>query len=557
LLVGGQPSEGAALISLSISVDDRSNSIIVAGSRNDLDVIQAVISRLEDSEVESRHSTVVRIKNQAAADVATALQTFINNSLTVYSTGGVLSSFQEVQRNIVVVAEPISNTLLVSATPRYFADIMSIIEKIDSMPPQVVIQVLIAEVTLNDNQEFGAEFGLQSPIEFLRGILPGTTVNTTAPNFAVPGFNFNVTNSPVPNSSPVNPPTVGFQGLSNLGVGRVSPTSGVGGFVFSASSDSLSILVRALKAQGRLDVLSRPQVTCLDNQTAAVNIGQDFPIVGNTTITGTGLATTDVLRRNIGVLLRVTPRITPDGKVLMRVFPEVSSVGQLVQLSTNVFSQAFNVQQVETTVVGQDGETVMIGGLIAQRDQKTETKVPYFGDLPYIGAAFRYRTQVRQKTELLVILTPHIVRSQEDMDKVLCEEARRMNWIVSDIKKIHASPDLGASPGNESPTPLILPGNAGMAIDGSFIPGLPPTAPPTSQTPVTPPLPSPSPMPSGPPTNGVVIPPPVTPSGASTTTTGPALMPADLRGTPDVPPTEQTQGKELRQWVIPRGKSSN
>jgi hypothetical protein len=228
----------------------------------------------------------------------------------------------------------------------------------------------------------------------------------------------------------------------------------------------------------------------------------------------------------------------------------------LVQLSTNVFSQAFNVQQVETTVVGQDGETVMIGGLIAQRDQKTETKVPYFGDLPYIGAAFRYRTQVRQKTELMVILTPHIVRSQEDMDKVMCEEARRMNWIVSDIKKIHATPDLGASPGNESPTPLILPGNAGMAIDGSFIPGLPP--PPPTQAPVTPPLPSSaSPMPNGPPINGVVIPPPVTPSGATTTTTGPALMPADLRGTPDVPPNEQTQGKELRQWVIPRGKSSN
>ena len=103
---------------------------------------------------------------------------------------------------------------------------------------------------------------------------------------------------------------------------------------------------------------------------------------------------------------------------------------------------------------------------------------------------------------------------------------------------------------------MILPGNAGMVTDGSFIPGLPPTAPPPIQTPVTPPLPSASPMPNGPPVNGVVTP-PVTPSGATTTTTGPVLMPADLRGTPDVPPTEQPQGKELRQWVIPRGKSSN
>lgn len=550
ITLAGNPTDGATLIDLRISVDDRTNSIIVAGSRNDLDVIEAVIARLEDANVEGRRNTVVKIRNVSAADVATALQTFVNNSLTVYSTGGALTSFQEIQRNVVIVPEAVSNTLLISATPKYFAELMAMIDELDAMPPQVVIQVLVAEVTFNDNQELGVEMGLQSPVLFWRGILPNVQTSSTNVNAAIPGFNFNTTTPTgtpaLGNSALVNPPTVGFQGLGNLGVNRVSPTSGVGGFVFSASSDSFNLLIRALKAQDRLDVLSRPQVMTLDNQTAAVNIGQDFPIIGNTTITGTGLATTDVLRRNIGILLRVTPRITPDGKVLMRVFPEVSSVGQTVILSTNVVSQAFNIQQVETTVVGQDGETIVIGGLIAQRDKKTETKVPWVGDLPYIGAAFRYRTQVRQKTELLVILTPHIVRNQADADRIMCEEAKRMDWILKDVAKVHASPGLRPPEMPSVPTPMVFPPTEpGFITDGSIIPGMP--AGPT--TPTAPNAPSP-PFPTPPPTTPVnppITPPVITPSNGEAPT-GPGLLPASFNG--QQPPPDQPPKKESRAWKL-------
>jgi type II secretion system protein D len=566
--LSGQGTDGATLVDLRMSVDDRTNSIIVAGSRSDLETIQAVIARLEDADVELRKNAVVKIKNQAAADVAIALQQFIANSLTVYQQGGVLTSFQEVQRNVVVVPEPVSNTILVSATPRYFADIMGIIDQIDAMPPEVMIQVLVAEVTLNDNQEFGVEFGLQSPVLFLRGILPGVAVNTTSPNFAIPGFNFNNVALPLPNSSPVNPPTVGFQGLGNLGVGRQSTTTpGVGGFVFSAQSDSFNLLIRALKAQGRLDVLSRPQVRTLDGQTAAVNVGQDFPIIGDATVTATGLATQNVERRNIGVLLRVTPRITPEGKVLMRVFPEVSSVGQLVQLSTNVVSQAFNIQQVETTVVAQDGETVVIGGMIQQRDTKSEVKVPCLGDLPYLGAAFRYRTQVRQKTELLVILTPHIIRTQADSDRILCEEARRMSWILSDVKKIHASPGLAPQNLPDITAPLDLPTQPSLPIDGTIIPPgtpanpmpiAPPVAHPPTPAPTTPPvqvIPPGTPLPPPPGINPPAPPPVVTPATALMgLSSGPELPPLEIRGTTNPPPAEPKPGKETRQWRIQRSQ---
>src|SRR5205814_7351872 len=132
----------------------------------------------------------------------------------------------------------------------------------------------------------------------------------------------------------------------------------------------------------------------------------------------------------------VTPKISPDGKVIMRVTPEVSSVAPTaISLGNGVLATAFNVQNVTTTVSAQDGETVAIGGMISRRDEKDENKIPWFGDLPGVGALFRYRTQTKNKVELLVIMTPHIVLSRADADRVTAEESKRMDWILSDVTR--------------------------------------------------------------------------------------------------------------------------
>src|SRR5207237_8748169 len=136
-------------------------------------------------------------------------------------------------------------------------------------------------------------------------------------------------------------------------------------------------------------------------------------------------------RLAIGVDLTSTPRINPDGTVLLRVTPEVSSIiSQAVPLGNGVFGTSYNDQLIDTTVLAGDGETVAIGGLIQKRDTKSENKVPWLGDLPYVGAAFRYRTQNKIKNELLFIMTPHIIRSRADADRMLAEEGRRMDWVL-------------------------------------------------------------------------------------------------------------------------------
>lgn len=455
--LGATTADGAPLVDIRIAVDNRTNSLILAGSRSDIILLEAIISQLDDSDVQTRRNEIYQLRNSTATDVANTLQTFVNNSVQVLRQANQVTGFQEVERDVVIVAEPISNKLLISASARFFPELVRYIVEIDSQPPQVVIQVLVAEVAQSAADEFGVELGLQSPVLFARSIIPGTTgfstpatgtgglvppgvtvSNSTVPA-ALPGFNFNTT-GPLGNNVSVSPSLVGFQGLGNLGVGRSSPTSGVGGLVFSAANNSFNLLIRALRTQGRIDILSRPQITALDNQTAQILVGQDFPIITGTTVAGTGLALNSVEYRQVGVILTVTPKISPDGTVLMRVRPEVSSVQPTqVSLGNNQVASAFNIQTVETTVIAQDGETIALGGLITKRDEKRENKVPWLGDLPYVGAAFRFRTQSREKRELLIILTPHIVRNKFDAQRIFAEESRRMNWVLGDVLSIHGT----------------------------------------------------------------------------------------------------------------------
>jgi hypothetical protein len=324
---------------------------------------------------------------------------------------------------------------------------------------------------------------------------------------------------PLPNNQAVSPGIVGFQGLGNLGVGRQDNTLGFGGFVFSAASDTFNLLIRALKQQGRLDILSRPQIMTLDNQSARILVGQSVPYVGGTTVT-TGIVTNDVNYRDTGVSLQVTPRITPDGRVFMRVIPEISKPQSTqVTLGNGATATAFDVQTIETTIAAQDGETVAIGGLITRIDAKLENKIPWFGDLPWLGTAFRYRTQAKERREIVVILTPHIIRCREDAERLLMSEARRLDWIIGDVTNLHGPSPLdalcprpdganGPSTGPGLPpavpgvpgeqlrevlppangTPL-LPSSAGAPGQGSVVPnGTGPWAPPLPQTgPVNPP----------------------------------------------------------------------
>src|SRR5205823_11324218 len=131
---------------------------------------------------------------------------------------------------------------------------------------------------------------------------------------------------------------------------------------------------------------------------------------------------------------------------------------QTVNLGGGQVGTVLNVQEVQTTVIAQDGETVAIGGLISKRDTFNENKVPCLGDLPYLGALFRYRTQDHTKTELLVILTPHVIRCPAEADHLLGVESKRMDWRLDDVMKTHATTGMGPILANSPPSGPAVPG---------------------------------------------------------------------------------------------------
>ncbi len=476
------PAEGeSALIPMRFSVDTRTNSIIAIGAPGDLRIVEALIIRLDEEDVQQRQTAVYRLKNAPALDVAQAINDFLRSQRQLQlAAPGVLSPFQQLESEVVVVPEPVSNALILSATPRFFKEIADLIEKLDSPPPQVMIQVLIAEVQLSTNDEFGVEFGLQDSILFDRSLLSGNlttitqtlqqstpagiiTQTTQSTPFATlnPGFNFNTT-EPLGNSasaqSLATAAKVGTQGLTSFGVGRINNELGFGGLVLSASSESVSVLIRALQATRRLEVLSRPQIMTMDNQPAFIQIGQRVPRISSTGIVATGQFNAIELV-NIGLILGVTPRISPEGMVVMEIDAENSNLAPItegipvtVAGGQVIRSPTFNTTMAQTTVSAADGETIVLGGLITKGHTRLDRRVPLLADIPVLGALFRYHNVVEKRTELLIVLTPHIVRTPEEAERVKRLESARMTWCLGDVEELHGEAGLTRAGG----TPEVI-----------------------------------------------------------------------------------------------------
>ena len=454
-----------SLLPLRFTVDTRGNNVIAIGSDGDLKIVEALIFRLDEADASKRKSTVYQLKNSPAIDVATAINQFLQSKRIVeLAAPGVTNPFDQLEREVVVVPEPVQNKLILSATPRYYDEISELIQRLDEQPPQVMIQVMIAEILLGNTDEFGIEMGIQDSVLFDRSLL-GNLVTTTAttttstPAGVVtatsqdivaatnePGFNFN--NQPLGNSGSSkalqNAGTVGGQGLSNFAVGRTNDELGFGGLVLSASSQNVSFLLRALQETRRLEILSRPQVLTLDNQQAFIQVGQRVPRIASTSVNQFGVQNQLTLE-NVGLIIGVTPRISPEGNVVMEIDAEKSKLGPeaegipifIAQDGSVVRSPRIDTITAQATVSAADGETIILGGLIARSTRTRHRQVPWLGDIPILKYLFSYDYFDENRTELLIIMTPHIVRNPGDMERLKQAEFARMSWCEADIFAMH------------------------------------------------------------------------------------------------------------------------
>ena len=467
---GGSLGQGGP-VRMQFSVDSRTNSIIAVGSREDLAVVEAILLRLDEGDLRERQTTVYRLNNAFAQNVAQALQSWLQSERQVESQSEItVSPFAEIERQVIIEPELATNSLIVSATPRYYNEVIKVIKELDERPPMVLIQVMIAEVRLNDTDEFGVELGLQDSLLFDRSLVSdvqtltttttnqvsGTAVTTEQQNIinanGQPGFNFNnqALGNNLSTAALAGASTVATQGLSNFSLNRVNSDLGFGGFVFSASSNSVNLLLRALQEKRRLEVLSRPQLMALDGQPGYVQVGQNVPRIVATNIDALGGQTNSITYEAVGLILQVVPRISPDGLVVMQITANKSEVGPEadgIPISVSNNGQVLRAPRIEitqalTTVSALSGQTVVLGGLIQTRKADVHRRVPIIADIPLIGDLFRYDSVSEERRELLVILTPQIIYNKMDSDLVKQIESSRMSYVLSDVINLHGEAGL-------------------------------------------------------------------------------------------------------------------
>jgi type II secretory pathway component GspD/PulD (secretin) len=360
---------------LTVTIDPRTNSLLVGGADHYVELVTEIIETLDSSQAHERNSEVIRLRNSQAADVATAIRQFLDQErqklIQNLGADAAMSVQRQLDQEVAVVAEPLSNTLLLSANQRYFDQVRSIIDQIDVARPQVLIQVVLAEVTLDNSSDFGVEWKY-----------------------------------------------TGVKGANTYGVGTdygvANQLQSLGGFSTAVSGSDFNFLLRALKTDNKLEVLSRPQIVTADNKPATINVGQRVPLIDTSRLDVQNNLTTSYRYEDVGVNLTVTPKISSDGFVQMEIGTtnsDISASSVAINKSSSV--PIINQRKANTTVSAQSGQTIIIGGLISTSDQKLVKKLPVLGDIPYIGALFRSSSVSKERKELIILLTPQVLENTQ------------------------------------------------------------------------------------------------------------------------------------------------
>ena len=361
---------------LAITVDSRTNSLIVSGTPAYLDLVESVIEELDALEANERETFLYQLRNSTASDVAEVLGDFVETEQRkLIETIGVQqlgSAARLLEREITIRGDDKSNSVLVSASPRYMDRIKGVIQELDVDPPQVLIQVLLAEVTLDGGVDWGVD------------------MNKTGGSFS---FDMSLAAFP-----------------AGVAGGLPSMTLGISDF---------NVVLRALENQGRLHILSNPSIMAANNEAANINVGEVIYVPVGAQTFETGLTSVPLEEKEVGVILSVTPSINPDGYVRMEVQPTLSKVSaEKDQPAVGVETPRIIQRTADTTVTVRDGQTIVIGGLINESYDYHEDQIPLLGDIPILGQLFRSEREELVRTELVIVLTPHVVKSPADADRI-------------------------------------------------------------------------------------------------------------------------------------------
>ncbi|HEY0847703.1 MAG TPA: type II secretion system secretin GspD [Noviherbaspirillum sp.] len=431
LLEQGGPVAGGDAGRVSVLADSRTNSVIIrAPSVARANLAKSLIAKIDQPTAQPGNVHVVYLKNADAVRLAQTLRAVVASDASAQPGGAagqqpqqqqpqqppVVSPGQQAQLGQgglqqaaaptptalptggpagFIQADPATNALIITASEAVYRNLRTVIDQLDARRAQVYVESLIVEVSAEKAAELGVQWaGLSGTenSEYRLGIASG---------FGQGGNN--LINQAVARASPNGTPLPPGNGI-NLGIFRQ-----VNGAL------TLGALARALESEGNANILSMPNLITLDNEEARIIVGQNVPFVtGQFTTQASGGAAgvnpfQTIERRDVGLSLRVRPQVSEGGTVKMAIYQETSNI----QPTTNASDIITNKRSIETNVLVDDGQIIVLGGLIEDRVTDGVEKVPGLGDIPGVGNLFKYQTRKGTKTSLMVFLRPTVIRTNQ------------------------------------------------------------------------------------------------------------------------------------------------
>jgi general secretion pathway protein D len=411
------PMDGAMAVA-----DQRLNAIILFGDQSVRESIKLLISIIDTPSPETMgRINVYFLENADATELAKVLEVMIKGQQSARQTpaaapGAQVSPF-EAAGGISITPDKATNSLLIVASPADYQNLTQILKQLDKRRKQVFVEAMIIEASIDKLNELGTKWR--------------AAVTHNGEPVAIGGVG-------AFDQSTLQSIITGLAGMSIGGMGNFFnvPITTVDPITGEVTSSSLKVpgfaaLFSLNEFKGAVNVLSTPQLLTSDNKEAEIIVGENVPFISQSqTSTTSGVAIPGVInsivRQDVGIKLTITPQITEGDYVKLDIYQEISSVKQDSTAILISIGPTTTKRSTKTSVVVKDDQTVVIGGLIQEREEENITKIPLLGDMPLLGYLFKQTSVSKTKTNLLVFLTPHIIKEAESLARITGEKQKEM-----------------------------------------------------------------------------------------------------------------------------------
>ena len=394
----------------------RTNKLMVVGGEGFIVEAQTLIGRIDEKADANRSGVHVYYLEHAEAEGLSETLNRIIAGTKKNSATKKDAKVKDVFGEVVVTADKPTNALIVNATAKDYENVQGLINQLDIKRKQVFVEALILELSMDALLDLGVSW--QGAVETgSDSVIVGST------NAQEGGFSYLGTNDGTANAL-----TTAVDGIM-LG-GLFNPiTTVINGE--TVTIPALSALINLSQTDKDVNVLSAPRLLTSDNEEAEIVVGRNVPIITSKSTDNAGNPINSVERQDAALTLRFTPQITEGNLVRLKIFQEISDVAESVGTVDEV-GPTFTKRLLRNSIVAQDGKTVVLGGLFQTDITKSVTKVPLLGDIPFLGRLFKRTKDVENKTSLLIFITPRVIRSSEDLDKITRENRASLDMFQSD-----------------------------------------------------------------------------------------------------------------------------